>query len=546
MNKKVHILKSEAIAPLRFTYPFCYEPHPLCIAAAKEVRHYLSSRPEWQQELSRGKMLGVLVVQDGETRGFLAAFPGTLDGQTQHEYFVPPVFDLMEPGCHFQREQENISAINRLIGELQSKIIPNVITAEAERAIQIAQERMKKAKAQRDALRGTLSNDELQMHQADLIRQSQFLKAELKRTKEYWTQKVQEAEKPNDVLRQQIELLQAERQARSQALQQWLFSQIYFLNAKGERKGVRDIFEHVVPPSGAGDCCAPKLLQYAYLHHLHPLCMAEFWVGASPHDEIRHDGQFYPACRSKCLPILRHMLQGLQVDENPLLHRDEALIAQLRIVSQEDDFLVVSKPSGILSVPGKDGLPSVHSVIKSRFPNASGPMIVHRLDMDTSGLMVVALTEEAYRKLQEEFQARRVEKTYLALLQHAMSVGQEGQVCLPLAPDYADRPRQRVDEVHGRRAETHYRVLKNVEGHALLELCPLTGRTHQLRVHCAHPLGLNNPILGDRLYGTDGSRLMLHASRLRFLDKEFSDPHEFILCSSIQKPKFLPHDRYEL
>lgn len=528
MNKKVHILRSEAIAPPRFTYPFCYEPHPLCLAAAKEVRLYLAGRPEWKQELSGGKMMGVLVVQEGETRGYLAAFSGTLDGQTQHAYFVPPVFDLMEPGCHFQREQESISAINRRIAELQSQIIPNSIAAEAEQAIRMAQERMKRAKAQRDALRDTLSADELLRRQPELIRESQYLKAELKRTKDYWAQKVREAERPNEALREKIELLMSERQARSQALQQWLFGEISFLNAKGERRGLCDIFEGAVPPSGAGDCCGPKLLQYAYLHQLRPLCMAEFWVGASPHDEIRTDGHFYPACRSKCLPILTFMMEGLQVDENPLQQYEETLEAQLRIVHQGSDFIVISKPSGMLSVPGRNALPSVLSLMKARYPQATGPMIVQRLDMDTSGLMAIALTDEAYHRLQTLFARHQVRKTYLALLEKPMREGLEGTVRLPLGADYTDRPRQRVDMLHGRSAVTRYRILRNIGGHALAALQPETGRTHQLRVHCAHGQGLDNPIVGDRLYGTAGGRLMLHAWRLSFAGMTFQDDWQYI------------------
>lgn len=521
--------------PSRFTYPFCYEPHPLCRAAAAEVRRYLESRSEWAQELSKGKMLGVLVVRDRETMGFLAAFSGTLDGRTQHDFFVPPVFDLMEPNCHFQQEEQAISVLNRKAAELEQNLLPNPIASEAEEAIRQAEERMQEAKARRDALRRSLPTEELQVREAEFIRESQFLKAELRRTRRLWTQKAKEAEKPNEILRRQIDALLAERQSRSQALQQWLFDQINVLNAKGERKGVRDIFAPATPPSGAGDCCAPKLLQFAYENHLVPLCIAEFWVGASPRDEIRTEGHFYPACRSKCLPILSFMMEGLQVDENPLLRTDEALKKQLRIVYRNSDFLVVSKPAGMLSVPGKDGLPSVLSTLQERFPQATGPIIVHRLDMDTSGLMIVALTEEAYHRLQTLFLNHQVEKTYLALLQHPMPKGQEGTIDLPLAPDYTDRPRQRVDERHGRRAVTHYRVLDCEDGHALVALQPLTGRTHQLRVHCAHALRLGNPIVGDRLYGTAGPRLMLHAWRLRFLGMEFTDGAEELKSSKVKE-----------
>ena len=523
MNPKLHPLQNEAPEPQQFTYPFCYEPHPLCLTAAAEVRSYVDSRSDWSAELSQGKMLGVLVVRDGKKRGFLAAFSGTLDGRTQQDYFVPPVFDLMEPGCHFQKEQATISSLTNKIALLEKQIIPTTVASEAEQAILQAQKRMKEAKERRDALRHSLPAEELLIRKKDFIRESQYLKAELQRARRFWTQRIREAEEPNSQLRKQIEALQTERQLRSQALQLWLFQQTSFRNAKGESKNLCDIFSPYTPPGGAGECCAPKLLQYAYLHHLVPLCMAEFWVGASPHDTIRTEGHFYPACRSKCLPILSFMMEGLHVEENPLQRTDNALKERLRIIYEGDDFLVVSKPAGLLSVPGRDGLPNVLSILQERFPQASGPIIVHRLDMDTSGLMMVALNNEAYHRLQALFLHRQVEKTYLALLQNPMTEGEEGTIDLPLAPDFADRPRQRVDLQHGRRSVTHYRVLCRKEGHALVALQPETGRTHQLRVHCAHTLGLGNPIVGDRLYGTAGDRLMLHAWRLRFMGMDFVD-----------------------
>lgn len=448
---KLHPLPPAATGiepPERFTYPFCYEPHPLCIAVAREVRAYLDTQPQWTSEIAAGKMMGVLVVEHQGQRGFLAAFSGTLGQQTQQEYFVPPVFDLMAPGSYFLSEEKAISSINRLVKKL------------------------------RDTDPAT------------------------------------------------VKTLEEERRRRSQALQEWLFLQYTFLNAEGQSRSLREIFHPATPPSGAGDCCAPKLLQYAYANGMQPLCMAEFWLGRSPKDELRREGQYYPACRSKCLPILSHMLVGLRVDENPLSKGHEALEARLKIVFQGEDIVVVSKPSGMLSVPGKEDLPNVQNSMKSRFSEATGPMIVHRLDMDTSGLMVLALTDERYHQLQEMFLKHQVEKTYIALLEHPMTVGQEGEIRLPLRPDIDDRPRQMVDPVHGRTAVTLYRVVGEKDGHALVELRPQTGRTHQLRVHCAHPRGLDNPIVGDRLYGTAGPRLMLHAARLRFDSYDFTDNDE--------------------
>ena len=513
----------ETPSPPRFTYPFCYEPHPLVVAAAEELRAYLRTCPQWREELSRGKMLGVLVVEKGQERGFLAAFSGTLGGATVHSYFVPPVYDCMAPEGHFQQEQARITAINHRIASCAERITVPPEHEQARTALQQAKDAMEQARSRRNRLRETLTSEELELKEPELIRESQFLKAEYKRTQRMWQQRIQQAEEQNETLRAEIAALEQERKARSTALQEWLFRQYEFLNAKGERSSLLDIFAPTYPPGGAGDCCAPKLLQAAYASGYTPVCMAEFWVGDSPADELRAEGNYYPSCRSKCLPILGHMLKGLVVDENPLAAQNEELLSKIRIVHQNDDFLVLDKPSGLLSVPGKEHLPSVLDFVRERFPQASGPLIVHRLDMDTSGLMVVALHNAAYHHLQRLFLQRQVGKVYLALLQRPMTVGQSGRISLPLIPDIADRPRQKVDYEHGRTAETDYRVLDNVDGHALVALTPHTGRTHQLRVHCAHRSGLDNPIVGDRLYGTPQDRLMLHAAKLAFDGHEFSE-----------------------
>ena len=382
---------------------------------------------------------------------------------------------------------------------------------------------MQQHKAERDALRRNASPLGEDGRGLQLIKQSQFERAEYRRMKSSWEQRVFEDEAPMRQVQRQIELLQQERQARSQALQQWLFRQFSFLNARGEAKSLPELFSPAIPPSGAGECCAPRLLQAAYREGLQPLCMAEFWVGESPADTLRLDGHYYPACRSKCRPILLHMLQGLDVDANPLLADHEKLVGQLRVIYNDGELAVVSKPAGMLSVPGKDDLPNVQDLLKTAIPSAKMALVAHRLDMDTSGLMLVALTEEKYHELQDAFLHRRIRKVYHALLESPMEVGQEGEVSLSLRPDFDDRPRQMVDEVHGKPALTRYRVLGNREGHALLELSPVTGRTHQLRVHCAHPLGLDNPIVGDRLYGRPADRLMLHAYSITFAGKTFTD-----------------------
>ena len=520
---KLHPLPSQTEkipSPVHFTNPFEYEPHPLCIAAKEAVVEYLHSQTEWTEELSAGKMMGVLVVRNGSERGFLAAFSGTLAGKTQQAYFVPPVFDLMAPDCYFQEEEKKISEINKEIERLKCSIHSHLELKElAQKKIEEARMRMLEARKNRQTLRKTLSEEELESQAEEFVRQSQFLKAEVKRTERRWAARLQEAEAMNAPIRNQITQMEEERQHRSQSLQQWLFQQFSFFNAKGEQKDLLEMFRPFAPPSGAGECCGPRLLQYAYRNGYVPLCMAEFWVGASPQREIRHEGHFYTACRSRCLPILTHMLKGLDVEVSQREKETEKLVNEVKIVLQTKEYVILNKPSGMLSVPGKEHLPDILTFVRHLFPEADGPMIVHRLDMDTSGLMVVALTDNMYHQLQNLFLHRQVQKTYIALLEHPMTEGEEGDICLPLRPDFYDNPRQTVDMENGKTAITRYKVLGLVDGHARVALFPETGRTHQLRVHCAHKQGLNNPIVGDRLYGISSGRLMLHASRLSFLGK---------------------------
>lgn len=530
--------QAEIPSPQYFTYPFCYQPHPLCVLAAQEVRAYLKTQKQWTKELKAGKMFGVLVVarrndclppreeEVGEGLSFLAAFSGTLDGKTCHPYFVPPVFDLMEPGCYFQQEQEQISAINAQISSLQAQQKESPLRQQMQKELDAYRSVMQTAKEERHRLRVELSPEELATRESELIRESQYQKAQYKRLQQEWKQRIEKDEASFRELQQQITRLQQERHDRSISLQQWLFQQFSFLSAKGQSKNLLELFHNITPPSGAGECCAPRLLQAAYKEGLKPLCMAEFWVGDSPRDELRQEGHFYPACNSRCKPLLTHMLQGLSVEENPLLHLEKQ---DLTVVFQDDQIAVVVKPHGMLSVPGKEDLPNVQSIVRELFPQASGPMIVHRLDMDTCGLMVIALTDEVYHRLQEDFRRHKVQKTYRALLEKEMPVGQQGEIRLPLRPDVMDRPRQMVDFQHGRTAITYYKVLDNMCGHALVELHPQTGRTHQLRVHCAHPDGLNNPIVGDRLYGTPARRLCLQAYQLIINGREFTLPAKFEL-----------------
>ena len=462
MSTKWHPLYTDIEKPQRFTWPFCYEPHPLCLLATEEVRREVA-----RINPSEGKMFGVLVVErttdEGPALGFLAAYSGLLEGRNDWPYFVPPVFDAQQPDGHFKQTEQAISALNHTIATMTDQ---------------------------------TDSGE--------------------------------------------LKTLRDRRRQLSEELQQWLFHQYQLLNARGETRDLVDIWHDYhaspriqkkfpLPPGGTGDCCAPKLLQYAYRHAMHPVCMAEFWWGDSPRSDkphtdhesglIRHHGQFYPACQGKCKPVLSWMLQGLLVDPDP--EKSQRPQEEPVTIYDDDSIAVLNKPAGLLSVPGKNETHSVATWAQKRWP---GAVPVHRLDQATSGLIIVAKTAEAYRLLQEQFTARTIRKKYIALVE-GIPASPHGIIDLPLRPDPVNRPRQVVDHIHGKRAITEYRLLSDQTcgqspsgtPRSLLALWPHTGRTHQLRMHCAHPEGLGCPIVGDALYGRQADRLYLQAQSVSFI-----------------------------
>ena len=586
----LHTLNVSIPSPRQFTYPFCYEVDPLAEAASLELQRYIADADLMSTEKGCGKMFGVLVVEyEDESgalqRGFLAAYSGLLGGRNDWPYFVPPVFDAQQPDGHFKRTEREISAINREIAAIEhdAEYLQSVEQHEqTKKRLQAEVDAFKAevdaAKVRRDARRKSgesLSEEE----QAEMIRESQFMKAELRRRRKAMEQADSTLNTQHSTF---LKSLQRKRKQMSDELQRWLFAAYRMLNAKGEERDLIDIFReytHAMPPAGAGDCCAPKLLQYAYLHHLRPVCMAEFWWGESPASEIRHHLHYYPACRSKCLPILTHMLKGLDVAPNPLAQKRHT--AEPRVLYADEYIMVVDKPAGMLSVPGKaesvrsEFSDSANISVEEYFANLQLPTnsqftteqftigeadnsklktqnskflkAAHRLDMDTSGLLVLARTEQAYVELQRQFASRETMKRYEAVLsgvptQNSKLKTQNSStqpsgcleaISLPLIADINDRPRQRVDMEHGKPALTLYNIVevravdantavayttKKVDKRrTLVHLYPKTGRTHQLRVHCAHPLGLACPILGDPLYGIErADRMYLHAAELTF------------------------------
>lgn len=508
--------------PERFTFPFHYTPHPLCVIATEEIKTYIASQEQWADELSLGKMFGVLVVATGDGEiGYLAAFSGNLAGKNLHPNFVPPVYDLLHPEGFFIQGELEISAINERVSELQKAPAYIHCKGALEDAkkrsvleLECARESMRLNRQKRKKRREENPDD---AEMIELARQSVNEKKAFKQLDESWKLRILELQKELDAFNIEIETLKRERKSRSAALQLRIFDRFRMLNAFGEPKGIPAIFEcgpNKMPPAGAGECAGPKLLQYAYQNGLKPLAMAEFWWGNSPKSEVRHHGHYYPACNGKCEPILGHMLIGLEVDPNPLLedrHRD----TELEIVYEDAYLLVVNKPEGMLSVPGKSDKESVVERIAKMYPEASGPLIVHRLDMATSGLLLIAKDKEIHKQLQALFEDRSIKKRYTAVLEGIVAED-KGVINLPLCLNPLDRPRQMVSEEYGKLAITRFEVLERKANRTRVAFYPHTGRTHQLRMHASHKSGLNCPIVGDELYGTPDTRLHLHAEMLKF------------------------------
>lgn len=528
---------SDIPLPERFTFPFYYDPHPLALLASNQLQDYLRTQKEWQHNFGLdpaqsgmviGKMFGVLVVRDMEGNlGFLAAFSGKLAGTNDHNYFVPPVFNMLTEGSFFLEGEATLNQMNRDIESLENNPSLANLRNQLEEFVRKEKDEINRlkevisaSKAKRKKLREISPPDTRFELEKRLSAESIREQLHLKQVKKKWRELIERTRYEIQVHLDEINRLKNIRKSASSALQQQLFEQYAFFNKDRETKSLLDIFvkeEGMVPPAGAGECAAPKLLHYAFRHRLEPITMAEFWWGESPPGEVRIHRHFYPVCRSKCRPILRHMLSGIKLDPNPM----ETLPAEdkrVEIIYRDEDIAVIYKPEELLSVPGKSVQMSVFTQISALIPEATGPLMVHRLDMSTSGVMVIALNMPAYRHLQRQFLRKTVKKSYLALLERDVTgeVATEGEITLPLRVDLDDRPRQMVCYEYGRKAHTTYRIENVQEGRTRIRLYPHTGRTHQLRVHAAHHSGLNAPILGDDLYGQKNKRLYLHAETLSF------------------------------
>jgi len=513
--------------PERFTFPFYYEPHPLSIIAANELQKHLETQTDFKHNfgldaqkegLAIGKMFGVLIVQDASGHiGYLWAFSGKLAESNHWPHFVPTVYDMLDEDGYFKIEEININELTKAIEKLEQD--PEFLTSienlkkiiqQAELELSTQKNKIKSGKKLRaDQRKCTAAEIELEA----LNKASQEEGILLKKMTQYWRYKREEATKNFDSFTTKINHLKELRKEKSASLQQKLFEEYAFLNQYGTSKSLGSIFQGN-PPAGAGECSAPKLLHYAFRNQLRPIAMAEFWWGQSPKSEVRKHKQFYPACTGKCEPILAHMLEGIKMEANPF-KINQADGKELEIMYEDEYLAVVNKPEEFLSVPGKQVTDSVFTRVKLRYPKATGPLVVHRLDMSTSGLLLIAKSSEIYKKLQSQFIKRQIKKQYVALL-NGIIREDTGTITLPLRVDLDNRPSQLVCFEHGKAAQTNWEVIQRMKDQTLIRFYPITGRTHQLRVHAAHPSGLNSPIVGDDLYGTKANRLHLHAESITF------------------------------
>jgi tRNA pseudouridine32 synthase/23S rRNA pseudouridine746 synthase len=534
--------------PEKFTFPFYYEPHSLAKIATKEIQEYLESQTDFehnfglnasQTNLPIGKMFGILVVQNKQNEiGYVAAFSGKLADKSLPEKFVPPVFNMRTEGSFYIKGEAEIDEINTQLGALESneeyltlkkstKKLNNIIAESLENQ----RKKMKLAKVDRKLRKknalSILGELEFKTLTKKLMQESyndQFLYKELQ---EYYDVKIKKNGKELVFFEKKISTLKKKRKEKSNYLQQTLFSKYSFLNQQKELKNLLDIFNNpaIKPPAGSGECSAPKLLQFAFDKDLTPISMAEFWWGISPNSAIRKHKNYYPACQGRCKPILTHMLNGIKMDDNLLLE-NLAKKQELKIIYEDDDLIVVNKPAELLSVPGKEITDSVYTRIKEKYQTATGPLIVHRLDMSTSGILLLTKTKEANKVLQSQFINRTIKKRYIALLDGNL-VKNSGTIKLPLRLDLDDRPKQLVDFEYGKNAETNWEIIKRENGKTRVCFYPITGRTHQLRVHAAHKDGLNTPIVGDDLYGEKANRLHLHAEFIEFLHPSTNEKMSF-------------------
>ena len=525
-------LEFVASLPRIFPSPFDVRPHEVAVQAARSLKDRLTEYyPDARlfEQPSGGKMFGVLVVRntDGAT-GYLSGFSGMLQQSWEQSGFVSPVFDQIERRALQADGESQVADLSRRINHAcADKIYLDLTTqlqhAEKNANVQIDQAKSHslERKAARRVKRVSANAEELEAL-ADESRRDKYEFRELKRELTDGIESIYARLKP---YQENIDSLKKARKQQSNKLQRKLFEGYKLRSADSKTAVMTDFFVEGLPPSGAGDCAAVKLLQYAHSRNLVPIALAEFWWGAAPVGGLREHGRYYPACRSRCRKVLPYMLNGIPCSV-PLHEQPVNFSADYpHTLYEDDDIVVVEKPAGLLSVPGKVLTDSVEERLKLRYPEVSGVMLLHRLDQATSGVMIAAKNASAYKNLQHQFQDRVIEKRYIAVLDGILEPD-HGQIELPLRIDIYDRPRQIVCFDRGKSALTRFKVLSRDGSTTRIAFFPHTGRTHQLRVHAAHSKGLNCPIYGDELYGRPLDRLKLHAEKITF-----NHPHSGVRMS---------------
>lgn len=555
-------VKQHALPEL-FTFPYYYTPHPLATAAMKQLQAHLTllqNRHDWKETedkpLESGNMFAVLVVENEQGQlGYLSSYAGkesdTPEWLTTSNNFVNAVFDIEVHHAELAPIQRELDEARAQLVELQRSLdVSSRIdelatkTSQSEQELKELAQSMSEGKKRRKQLRKeaesrlgfSLSQDELDLLIKTLGDESSREKRKLKALKQQWQVSLTELSARVTLSHSQIQQQQEVCNHLVTDMDTALNKACQFLNQAGELKSLHELFEHGEAIPHSSEQNLPKLLQAAFTHHYKPVALGEFWWGCAPYDSIRQHENLYPVCQSKCFEILEHMLDGIRLDESPL-EQTPSFDKELEIVYEDDVLVVVNKPAEFLSVSGKYISDSVHARIRALYPNATGPLIVHRLDMSTSGLLVLTLTAETNKHVQRQFIERTVEKRYTALLEGVIAETDgkalSGEITLPIRGDMEDRPRQMVCQQLGKKSATKYQVREVSNNRTKVYLYPKTGRTHQLRVHCAHQAGLNIPIVGDDLYGFKDSRLHLHAGYLKFTHPitnevvEFEVPAEF-------------------
>lgn len=529
--------------PKKFTFPFYYSPHELCKIAVKEVQKSLNEKQfnhpfgldEQETGISIGKMFGVLIVENskGDLK-YLKAFSGKLSGLNNNiDDFVPPIQNDEMLIIKENKAKARVKEISDQIIEVESNMLKShqsdayLSLQKHESKLQNYKKEMAASKQARKKQRAKgLTHEQLN----DLAKQSIFQKKGLKELNDQFLllkEKFDEILAPKHLL---LKELLNERKEILSSLQRSIQEDFVFLNANGETKNLSEIFNkyNKKPNSGTGECCAPKLLNFAYKNNLKPIAMAEFWWGAPPKNAIRKHKQFYPACTGRCGPILEFMLQGLVVDDNPMLLETKDL--KYSVIFEDDHLLVVNKPAGLLTTPGKEILDSLQTRIQKAYPNLNHIMPIHRLDQGTSGLVIFVKDKETHKKMQYLLNNKLIKKTYEALLEGRID-SKSGVIELAIGLDHNNPPFQMVSS-NGKTAKTEYKVIQLNNSNTMVEFSPITGRTHQLRIHSAHFKGLNSPIVGDDMYGVKSDRMYLHASKLEF--KHPYSKEELILYSPSQ------------